>query len=82
MLVALGIILVIVGAVVSFAMDTAVEGVDLRVLGYIVIGGGVIALVAGTIQGAGYMSMGNRKMKSERSASPDGNHIIEETQIK
>jgi hypothetical protein len=82
MLVALGIILIIVGAVVSFAIDTVVEGVDLRVLGYILIGGGVIALVAGAIQGAGYMSMGNRKMKSERSVSPDGNQVIEETQVK
>jgi hypothetical protein len=82
MLVAVGIILVVIGAIISFAIDAALDGVDLKAIGFILMGGGVLALVAGAIQGAGWMTMGNSKMRSERHASPDGNHVIEETDIR
>lgn len=82
MLVALGIILFIAGAVIAFAIDTGVDGVDLGALGYILMGGGVIAMIAAAIQGAGWMSMNNRKFRSERHVSPDGQHVVQETQSK
>ncbi len=80
MLVALGIILFIAGAIVAFAIDSAVEGVDLVALGYILMAGGGIALLAAVIQGAGWMSMNNRKVRSEQHVSPDGNHVVSETE--
>ena len=82
MLVALGIILFIAGAIVAFAVDTGVDGVDLTALGYILMAGGGIALIAAAIQGAGWMSMTNRKYRSEQHVSPDGNHIVSETEAR
>ena len=79
MLALLGIILIVAGAIVAFAVDTAVEGVDLRILGYILMAGGGLSLLAAAITGAGWMSMSNRKMKTERHASSDGRHYVEET---
>lgn len=82
MLVGLGIFLVVVGAIVAFAINTAVEGVDLQMLGWIIMGGGLIAIVAGAIQGAGMMSMTRNRMRSERHVSPDGHHVVEETDVR
>ena len=82
MFAALGIILLVAGAVVTFAVDTAVDGVDLKALGYIMMGGGALSLLIAAIQGAGYMSMGKNKMSSERHVSPDGRHVVEETQTR
>jgi len=82
MLVVLGIILLVAGALITFAIDAAIEGVDLVAVGYILMGAGVLSLIAAAIQGAGFMSMGNNKMRSERHVSPDGNHVVEETQTR
>lgn len=79
MLVLFGIILIVAGAIVTFAVSTAVEGVDLEALGYILMAGGALSLLAGAIRGASWMSMSNTKMKTERHASEDGRHYVEET---
>lgn len=81
MLVGLGILMIVAGAIITFAIDAAVDGVDLQAVGYIVMLGGVIALVAAAIRGAGWMSMNNRRMHSERHVSSDGNHVVEDTQV-
>lgn len=80
MLALLGIILIVAGAIVAFAVNTAAEGVDLEALGWILMGGGGLALLAAAIQGAGWMSMSNNKMHTERHMSSDGRHYVEETQ--
>jgi hypothetical protein len=82
MLVVLGIIMLVIGAIVTFAIDSAVDGVDLIAVGYILLGAGVLALIAAAIRGAGFMSMGNNRMRGERHVSPDGNHVVEETEIR
>lgn len=41
-----GIFLLVLGAILSFAVsDTKVGGIDLQVIGYICMGGGVLAIV-------------------------------------
>lgn len=40
-----GIFLIVVGAVLAFAVSDSVEGVDLAMIGYICIGAGVVALL-------------------------------------
>lgn len=80
MLALFGIILIVAGAIVTFAIDSAVEGVDLVALGYILMAGGVLALLAAAIKGAGWMSMTNTKMHTERHMSSDGRHYVEDTQ--
>jgi len=82
MLVGLGIFLVVIGGIIAFAVNTVVDGVDLQVLGWIIMGGGAIAVVAGAIQGAGMMSMTRNRMRSERHVSPDGKHVVEETDVR
>lgn len=80
MLALFGIILIVAGAIVTFAIDKSAEGVDLEALGWILMAGGGLALLAALIQAAGWMSMTNRKMHTERHMSPDGRHYVEETQ--
>ncbi len=82
MLVGLGIMLLVAGAIVSFAIDTAVDGVDLLAVGYILMGAGALALIAAAIQGAGFLSMRNNAMRHERHVSPDGKHVVEETETR
>lgn len=77
---AIGVMLIVVGAIVAFGVDAAVEGLDLRAIGFIVMAGGGLALLIGAIQGAGIMSMKSRRMSTERHVSADGQHYVEETQ--
>ncbi len=78
---ALGIILIVAGAIVAFAVDNSVNGVDLQILGYILMAGGAIALIAALIRGAGWMSARRTDFVTERHASPDGQHYVEETHM-
>lgn len=77
----IGIILIIAGAIIAFGIDSAVEGVDLLAIGYILMGGGALALLVAAVQGAGFMSMRNNRYRTERHASPDGQHVVQETEI-
>ncbi len=81
MFAALGIILIVAGAVIAFGINSAVDSVDLVAIGYIMMGGGVLSLIVAAIQGAGFMSMRNNKFRSERHASPDGQHVVQETEV-
>lgn len=80
MFAALGIILIVAGAILAFAIDRQAEGVDLVQIGWIMILGGGLALLVAIIQAAGFMSMSKSKMRSERHMSSDGQHVTEETE--
>ena len=47
---AIGVILIVAGAILTFAVDKAVEGVDLDVIGWILMGGGALSLLIAAIQ--------------------------------
>jgi len=79
MLALLGIMLIVAGAILTFAVETSAEGVDLAAIGWILMGGGALALLAGAIQGAGWMSMSRNHMRTERHVSADGRHAVEES---
>lgn len=81
MFAALGVILIVAGAIVAWGVDAAVEGLDLAAIGFIMIAGGVLSLLIAAIQGAGWMSTRKNDFRSERHVSPDGRHAVEETQI-
>lgn len=81
MLVVLGIILVMAGAVLAFAVNSAVEGVDIAAIGWILMGGGLVAFIAAAVSAAGWMSMNNRRVRHERTVSPDGQYVAEETRV-
>ncbi len=80
MFVVLGIILIVVGAIITFAVETSADGVDLDVLGYILMAGGVAALLAAAVKGAAWQSRTNTKMHVEKHVSSDGNHFVEDVQ--
>ena len=47
-----GIGLLVIGAILAFAVKTRVSGVDLTTVGYICMGAGVLALILGLVQNA------------------------------
>ncbi len=79
MFAALGIILLVAGAILTFAVDRQAEGIDLAVIGWIMMAGGALSLLVAMVQGAGWMSMNKNKMRTETHMSPDGRHQVEET---
>lgn len=48
----LGVFLIAAGAILSFAVRDAISGVDLVLVGYILMGAGVLTLIVGLIQNA------------------------------
>ena len=48
-----GVFLLVVGAILNWAVADSVKGVDLHMIGLICMGGGVLAIVLGLIVGAG-----------------------------
>jgi hypothetical protein len=76
---AIGILLLVIGATMVWGVSTAVDGLDLQAIGYIVMAGGAIALLVAAIQAAGWWSRSSRRVQTERHVSPDGRHYVEET---
>lgn len=79
MFVGLGVILIVIGGILAFAVRESVEAVDLVMVGWILIAGGVLSLLIGAIQGLGWMTARSTKMRTERHTSDDGQHYVEET---
>jgi uncharacterized membrane protein YedE/YeeE len=75
----LGIILIVIGAIVAFGVEQAVDGWNLEAIGYILMAGGLISLLVAAVQGLGWMSRSRRRVQTERQVSPDGTHYVEET---
>lgn len=48
----IGIALLVIGAILSFAVRDAVPGVDLTMVGYICMGGGLLAVILGLVTNA------------------------------
>ena len=52
MTIGLGIGLLVIGAILSFAVRDSISGVDLTTIGYILMGGGALALIRGLVTNA------------------------------
>jgi hypothetical protein len=76
---ALGILLIVGGAIIAFGIESAVDNVNLEAVGYILMAGGAVSLLVAAIQGLGWMSRSNRRFETERHMSADGTHYVEET---
>ena len=79
MFAALGIILLVAGAIITFAVDKTAEGFDLHAIGWILMAAGGLSLLIALIQGAGWMSARSSHSVVERHASPDGTNVVEES---
>lgn len=78
MFAALGIILLVAGAILTFAVDRQSDGVDLAAIGWILMAGGGLALLVAAIQAAGLMSLSRSRVQTERHVSADGRHQVED----
>lgn len=47
-----GIALLVIGAILSFAVKDSISGVDLTMIGYICMGAGVLAVILGLVTNA------------------------------
>jgi hypothetical protein len=70
---ALSILLLAVGAILVFAVNAAVDNVNVVAVGVILMIVGAIGLVASILRGSFY------GFRSERHVSPDGRHVVEQT---
>jgi hypothetical protein len=78
MFAALGIVLLVAGAILTFAIDRSADGVDIVAIGWILMAGGGLALLVAMIQAAGWMSAHDTRVHTERHVSDDGQHQVEE----
>lgn len=72
---ALGIILLAIGAVLAFAVDVGVEGIDLNTVGVILMVVGGLGVILGAVRGS-FMGFTTR---TERVVSPDGREVVEQS---
>lgn len=77
----LGIVLLVIGAIVTFAIDRQADGVDLQAIGYILMAGGALALIIAAVRGGSWMTMNKTAMRTERHMTDDGRHYVEETVV-
>lgn len=72
---ALGVLFLAVGAILAFAVEVSVAGVDLDAVGWILMIVGAIALLAGMLTERGLWGW---RTRSERQVSPDGRTVYEQ----
>lgn len=65
----LGIVLIVVGAILAFAVDYSVQGVDLELIGFILLGAGALALVLGLISNQQSNTTTHREVVDRRDNS-------------
>jgi predicted anti-sigma-YlaC factor YlaD len=77
MYIGLGIFLLVVGAILSFAVRDSVSGVDLTTIGYILMGGGALAVILSLVMrgGSGY------RTKSVSQVDPATGTRVDETRV-
>jgi hypothetical protein len=71
---AIGLVLVALGAVLRYAVTAEASGVDLDVVGLILMATGGVGFLLGLFEGR------FRRNRSERHVSADGRHIVEESE--
>jgi hypothetical protein len=70
----LGLILLAVGAVLRYAVTAEASGVDLDMIGLILMATGAVGFLFGLFEGT------FRRYRTERHVSSDGKHIVETTE--
>jgi len=78
MFAALGIVLLVAGAIVTFAIDKSAQDFDLVAIGWILMAGGGLSLLIALIQGAASTSAHDFDTHVERHLSADGRYLHEE----
>jgi hypothetical protein len=65
-----GIALIVIGAILSFAVKDAVDGVNLELIGYICMGAGLLALIIAIAMNAQRSNTTHREVVEHRDVPP------------
>jgi hypothetical protein len=71
----LGVLLIVAGAVLAFAVDTSVSGVDLQLIGWILMGAGVLVIVLSLVI---FMPRSRRARSTAVTTDPYGRQSVTE----
>ena len=71
----LGVLLIVAGAVLVFAVDTSVSGVDLQMIGWILMGAGVLVIVLSLVV---FMPRSRRARSTAVTTDPYGRQSVTE----
>lgn len=82
MFAAFGIILIVAGAILTFAIDRQADGVDLDTLGWILMGAGALSVLISLFTSAAWWSNRGMRTRTERHVTPDGRDVYEDTQVR
>ncbi|WP_298752692.1 DUF6458 family protein [uncultured Serinicoccus sp.] len=63
----LGIFLLVVGAILTFAVNTVVQGVDLTIVGYILMAAGVLSLLLSLVMNTQRTNTTHREVIDRRT---------------
>jgi hypothetical protein len=81
MFAALGILLLVAGAVITFAIDRQAEGVDLEAIGWILMAAGALSLLVSLFTSAAWWSNRGMRAHTERQVTPTGSYY-EDTEVR
>jgi hypothetical protein len=65
-----GIVLIVIGAILSFAVKDAVDGVNLELIGYICMGAGLLALIIALVMNSQRSNTTHREVVERRDVPP------------
>lgn len=71
----IGIVLIVIGAILKFAVSDNVQGVDLGMIGWILMGAGLVALLIGLVM---TMPRSRRARSTAVTTDQAGNHYVTE----
>jgi len=79
---AISLLLIGVGAVLTFAVDATANGVDLDMVGWILMGLGAIGLIASIIVYSSWSTGVRRRAVTERRTTAGGDVIVEDELVR
>ena len=65
-----GIVLIVIGAILSFAVKDSVDGVNLELIGYICMGAGLLALIIALVMNSQRSNTTHREVVERRDVPP------------
>lgn len=86
MFAALGIIFVVAGAILTFAIDRQADGVDVTATGWILMAGGGLSFLMAALRAAGWpdstpTDSTHTGVRTERYATDDGRYTVEDSRV-
>ena len=81
MYVGLGIFLLVVGAILSFAVRESISAVDLTMIGYIMMAGGALAVLLSLVMGNRGTAAGGYSSTRVTRTDPNTGTQVDETRV-